>query len=461
LAKESKQDMNELKAYVDARRDQTLAELIELLEIPSVSTDPSLKQEVERCSEKVAARLREAGLQAEIHRTAGHPIVYGERLEAPGKPTVLIYGHYDVQPPDPLDLWRHGPFTPAIEDGYLVARGATDDKGQFYALLKGVEACAALRGRLPVNVKMLIEGEEEVGSPNLLPFVEKEKRRLACDVVLISDSCQFAPDVPAITYGLKGLVYLELIVRGPQKDLHSGSYGGAVLNPANILARMIAACQGPFGKVAIPGFYDDVRPLEEWEREEFRKLPFDEEAFRLETGVPALFGEEGYSTLERKWARPTFDVNGLVSGFTGEGAKTVLPAVAKAKFSMRLVPDQEPEKIAALAESFLREIAPAGVTLELRKHHGARPVLVPREGRTVQAAARAIERGFGRAPVFVREGGSIPVVNTFQAKLGVQSLLIGLGLPDDNPHSPNERFRIEDYYRGMVTAAAFLEELGK
>ena len=449
-----------VEEYVDQNREKTLAELVELLEIPSVSTDESSRGEVARCADHVADRMREAGLETTIFPTEGHPVVYGERLEAPGRPSVLVYGHYDVQPPDPVDLWRHGPFHPTVEDGFLVARGATDDKGQFYALLKGVQAALAVHGKLPVNVKMLIEGEEEIGSPNLVPFVRRETERLACDVVLISDSSQFAVDVPAITYGLKGLVYLEITVRGPTKDLHSGSYGGAVANPANVLARMIAACQGPFGKIAIPGFYDDVRPLEDREREEFRQLPFDEAAFARETGVPALFGEEGYSTLERKWARPTFDVNGLLSGFTGEGAKTVLPSVASAKFSMRLVPDQDPEKIRRLVSDFLREIAPDHVEIEIQDHHGARPVLVPREGAVVQAAVRALARGFGREPVFIREGGSIPVVNTFQEELGADSLLLGLGLPDDNAHSPNEHFRIVDYHRGMVTMAAFLEELG-
>jgi acetylornithine deacetylase/succinyl-diaminopimelate desuccinylase-like protein len=453
--------MTQIQDYVSSRRQEALEELKEMLRIPSVSTDDSLKPEMARCATFVLERMKKAGLQAAILPTGGHPAVYGERLSAPGKPTVLIYGHYDVQPPDPLNLWRHGAFQPTEEGEFLVARGATDDKGQFYALLKGVEACFKTRGELPVNVKVLIEGEEEIGSPNLGPFIRKEKKRLACDWVVIADSSQFAKDIPAITYGLKGLVYLELIVRGPKKDLHSGSYGGSVANPANVLARMIAACQGPFGRVAIPGFYDDVRPIEEWERQEFAKLPFDEAAFQRETGVSKLFGEQGYTTLERKWARPTFDVNGLVSGFTGEGAKTVLPSVARAKFSMRLVPDQDPDKVAELARKFLLDVAPDTVEIEILKHHGARPVLVPRSGPGVQAAERAYKAGFGKEPVFIREGGSIPVENTFQAELGAQSLLMGLGLPDDDAHSPNEKFRIEDFYRGMVTMAAFLEEMGR
>ncbi len=447
--------------YVQTHRAEALSELRELLRIPSVSTDDSLKGEMARCASFVLDRMKKAGLDATILPTGGHPAVYGECLHAPEKPTLLLYGHYDVQPPDPLNLWRHGPFDPTVEGEYLVARGATDDKGQFYALLKGDEACLKTLGKLPINVKILIEGEEEIGSPNLTSFIRNEKSRLACNWVVIADSSQFAKDVPAITYGLKGLVYLELIVRGPRKDLHSGSYGGSLANPANVLTRMIAACQGPFGRVAIPGFYDDVRPIEDWERREFEMLPFDEAGYQRETGVPQLFGEQGFTTLERKWARPTLDVNGLLSGFTGEGAKTVLPSTARAKFSMRLVPDQDPEKIARNTRDFLREIAPPTVEIEILSHHGAKPVLVPRSGKGVQAAVKAYERGFGKSPVFIREGGSIPVVNTFQAELEAQSLLLGLGLPDDDAHAPNEKFRIEDFYRGMVMMAALIEELGR
>lgn len=452
--------MSQAEDYLLARRPQALEDLKQLLRVKSVSTDPTKKQELARCAELVKARLLRAGLQAEILPTGGHPVVYGERLGAPGKPTVLVYGHYDVQPPDPVELWRHDPFEPTVEGEYLVARGSTDDKGQFLALVEGIEAILKTHRDPPVNLKVLIEGEEEIGSVHLAPFIRSEARRLACDWVVIADSSQFARDIPAITYGLKGLVYLELVVTGPKKDLHSGAFGGTVANPANVLARMIAACQGPFGRVAIPGFYDDVRPIEDWERDEARKLGLDDEQYRQDTGVPALFGEEGYTTLERKWARPTFDVNGLLSGFTGEGAKTVLPSVARCKFSMRLVPDQEPDKILALTRDYLEEIAPRTVKIEILSHHGARPVLVPRTGKGVQAAVEAYRRGFGRPPVFIREGGSIPVVNTFQAELGAQSLLLGLGLPDDDAHAPNEKFRIEDFHRGAVTMAAFLEELG-
>lgn len=448
-----------VQEYVDAHRGDALEELKDLLSIPSVSTDPARRDDVQRCAEWVHGRLESMGLAAEICPTDGHPVVYAEHIIDASRPTVLVYGHYDVQPPDPLDAWRHGPFSPTVEGDFIVARGATDDKGQLYALVKGIEAAQEVFGTLPVNVKLLIEGEEEIGSTHLTPFIRAQKERLKSDIVVISDSSQYARDVPAITYGLKGICYLEVVVRGPKQDLHSGSFGGSVANPANVLTRMIAACQGPFGQVGIPGFYDDVRDLEAWEREAFAELNFDEDAFRQDMGVPKLFGEDGFSSLERRWARPTLDVNGLISGFTGEGAKTVIPCEARAKFSMRLVPDQDPEKIRDLVTDFLLEVAPDSVNVEVVDHHGTRPVLVPRDGKPIQAAEHALAKGFGRKPVYIREGGSIPVVNTFQEELGVGSLLIGLGLPDDGAHGPNEKFCIADYYRGMVTMAHFLEAM--
>src|SRR5262245_18827149 len=369
-------------AHLKSQRPRFLEELFDLLRIPSISSEPKLKGEVERAARWVRDRLEKAGLSALLIPTGGHPVVYGERARG-GRPSVLIYGHYDVQPVEPLALWRHGPFEPTVEGENVVARGASDDKGQVFSLICGLEAALKAGVADGVDVKVLIEGEEEVGSASLGPFIKQERQRLRADNVIIADTSQLAKGLPAITYGLRGLVYLELIVRGPQKDLHSGSYGGAVMNPANALTRIIAACQGPFGRVAIPGFYDAVRPLADWEREEYKKLPFREEEFRDEVGVKQLFGEEGFSTLERKSARPTFDVNGLVSGHTGEGSKTVLPAEARAKFSMRLVPDQRPEEIARLAESFIREIAPPGVQIEFLRHHGANPVLVRRDGPAV------------------------------------------------------------------------------
>jgi len=445
--------------YIEKNRERFKKELFDLLRIPSVSSDPQKKGDVDRCAKVVLERLKAAGLRADLFPTAGHPIVYGERVHG-GRPTVLIYRHYDVQPPAPLHLWRHGAFEPTMEGDSVIARGACDDKGQFMALLAGVEAALQTGGGRGVDLKVLIEGEEEVGSGHLAPFIKKERERLRAEYVVIADTSQFRKGVPAITYGLKGLVYLELIVRGPKKDLHSGSYGGAVMNPANALTRMIAACQGPFGKAAIPGFYDSVRPLEPWEREEFARLPFDEKEFQDEVGSPRLVGEEGFTTLERKWARPTFDVNGLVSGHTGEGSKTVLPSEARAKFSMRLVPDQKPEEIERLVRAYLKEITPPGVTIEILSHHGASPVLVSREGPAVRAAERAMEVGFGKRPVFMREGGSIPIVTTFKQQLGVDTLLLGWGLDDDNTHSPNEKFSLADFHRGIKASAHLWGELG-
>lgn len=453
--------MSRLAEYVDQHRAETLAELQELLRIPSVSTDPARRDDVARCAERVAERVREAGFETEIFPTAKHPIVLGESLTAPGKPTVLVYGHYDVQPPDPLELWRNDPFEPTIEGDYLVARGATDDKGQAYALLKGLQCAKEVLGTLPVNVKVLIEGEEEIGSPNLEPFIREHAERLACDVVVVADSSQFDVGIPAITYGLKGICYLQVDVEGPTKDLHSGAFGGAVVNPANVLARLLAACQDADGRVTIPGFYDDVKDLEDWERKAFGDLPFDEKAFLADVGSPALDGEPGYTTLERKWGRPTFDVNGLLSGFTGEGAKTVLPSKAMAKISMRLVADQKPEKIRELVAGYLTGIAPPTVRVEVRNFHDGAPVVVPTDSPWVHAAERAMTTAFGRKPVFMREGGSIPVVSTFKEVLGVDTLLLGLGQQTDGAHSPNERFRIEDFHKGQLMMAALVEELAR
>ncbi len=449
------------QAYIETHRAEFLEELFSFLRIPTVSSDPAAVPDLARCAAWVRDRLSEAGLRAEVIPTGGQPVVYGERVSGGRRPTVLIYGHYDVQPPDPLEKWRHGPFDPLLEGENVLARGASDDKGQVYSLICGVEAALKTGGARGVDIKVLIEGEEEIGSPSITPFIRKERDRLRADGVVIADTSQFARGVPAITYGLKGLVYLELVLRGPAKDLHSGSYGGAVMNPANALTRIIAACQGPFGRVAIPGFYDKVVPLADWEREEFARLQFRDEEFLEEVGAPALAGEEGYTTLERKWARPTFDVNGLVSGHTGPGSKTVLPAEARAKFSMRIVPDQDPDEIARLAEDFIREVLPPGVVAEVIRYHSARAVLIPRESPVLGAARTAMARGFGTEPVLIREGGSIPIVTTFKQELGADSALIGLGLPDDNLHSPNEKFSIPDFYRGMVVMAEFLEEFGK
>lgn len=446
--------------YIDEHESSFREQLLDFLRIPSVSSDSARLAAMREAADWTRAWLDEAGLQTEILPTDGHPVVYAERTGHPGGKTVLIYGHYDVQPAVMADGWYQQPFEPTIQGDVVVARGATDDKGQALALLAGLKA--AIHGGVgeSVHVKVIIEGEEEIGSPSLVPFIREHRERLQADVVVISDSSQLGPDQPAITYGLRGLQCLEAVFRGPAHDLHSGSYGGAVVNPANVLARVISACQDPFGRIAIPGFYDRVRDLPESERQAFAALPFDEDAFRAEVGAPALGGEEGFTTLERKWARPTLDVNGLVSGHTGEGFKTVLPAEARAKFSMRLVPDQDPEEIRALTEEYIRSLLPEGVTVEFLPEHGARPVVTSIDSPEFAAATRAIELAFGKRPCLIREGGSIPVVNTFKEELGIDSLLIGLGLPDDGAHGPNEKFSLRDFRRGMITLAALLEELG-
>lgn len=453
--------MEELLSRLDGAEAALLDELGALLRIPSVSADPAHAGDVARCADWLAERFRTAGFAAAAEPTGGHPVVVAEWRGAPGAPTVLVYGHYDVQPPDPLDGWTTPPFEPAVRDGAVVARGAVDDKGQLFCHLAGARAHLEARGRLPVNLVFLVEGEEESGSEHLEAFIEANRERLACDAVVVSDTAQFAPDLPAITYGLRGLTYLEVTVRGPVRDLHSGSYGGAVANPANALAGMLAALHGADGRVAVPGFYDRVRPLEAWEREAFAALPFDEGTYRADLGVDALPGEAGYSVLERLWARPTLDVNGLWSGYTGRGAKTVLPADASAKLSCRLVPDQDPERIAGLVEARLRELCPPGCAMTVRRLHGGRPVLLPVDAAAVRAAREAVRRGFGRDPVFIREGGSIPVVEVFVRVLGAPVVLLGFGRPDDRAHGPDERFHLEDLRRGTRTSAWLWELLGR
>jgi acetylornithine deacetylase/succinyl-diaminopimelate desuccinylase-like protein len=444
---------------LEAERHRHVAELIDFLRIPSVSADSSRRADVERCAQFVAEQLAAAGLDVEVIPTEGHPVVYGERLEAPGRPTVLIYGHYDVQPPDPIALWKSDPFDPRIEGENIYARGAADDKGQLLTHVKAVEAYHHAGVPLPVNVKFLIEGEEEISSLHLDDVLRRRKARLACDVAVISDTDQFAPGIPAITYGLRGICYMEVRVHGPGKDLHSGSFGGTVANPANVLAALLASLVDSHGRVLVPGFYDDVRPLAAWEREMWASLPFDERAYLDSTGSPCLVGEEGRTLLERRWARPTLDVNGLFGGYGGEGSKTIIPAWAGAKVSMRLVPDQDPAKIAALFERAVRDRSPRGVRLDVIRHSGGKPVLVPTDTAAMRASRSAVEVGFGRAPVLVRSGGSIPVVSSFKEILGVDSLLLGWGRPDDNCHSPNEKFHLGDFQKGIKTSALLLQEL--
>jgi acetylornithine deacetylase/succinyl-diaminopimelate desuccinylase-like protein len=406
--------------------------------------------------------LRGAGLQnAKLIETPGNPVVYADWLNAPGKPTILFYGHYDVQPVDPVELWTSPPFEATIRDGELYARGAADDKGQVFMHIKAVEAHLKQAGSLPLNIRFFIEGEEEVGSVHLDDFVRRHKQDLAADVVVISDSPMFDRGIPSICYGLRGLAYFQIDLRGTKSDLHSGSFGGAVANPAFVLAQILAQMKDRGGRIRIPGFYDDVRELSEAERAEWRKLPFNETKYRKELGAPKLFGESGYSTLERVWARPTFEVNGLLSGFTGDGAKTVLPATAMAKVSMRLVPDQHPDKVAQLFEAYLRKVAPKTVELKVTRMHGGKPWMAEFDNKFVRAAGRAIEKGFGKPPVFNREGGSIPVVSTFQEELGVPSVLFGVGLPDENAHAPDERLDLGNFHNGIIASAYLYEEIAE
>lgn len=452
----------EIDAYLSTHATRFEDELCELLRIPSVSADSRRKSDVRRAAEWVAGQFRGLGLQVEICETPGHPIVYAEHKAAPGAPTVLVYGHYDVQPPDPLELWKSPPFEPTRRDGNLYARGATDDKGQMFTHVKSAEAwLKGPGGKLPVNLKYLIEGEEEVGSEHLDGFIGANKQRLKADVVVISDTGQFAPGVPAITYGLRGIAYYELRLFGPSRDLHSGTFGGGVMNPANALVKMLATLHDADGRVQVPGFYDEVLPLSAEERKQFAALPFDEAKFKQSIGLSDVAGEKGFTTLERRWARPTCDINGLTSGYQGEGAKTVLPATASAKFSFRLVPKQDPAKIRTALEEHLRKVCPPGIRLELTAFHGAPGVVVPLDSPYVAAAQRAIESGFGATPVFMREGGSIPVVSTFHDLLGLDTLLLGWGLDDDNTHSPNEKFCLADFHRGIKASAYLWHELGQ
>jgi acetylornithine deacetylase/succinyl-diaminopimelate desuccinylase-like protein len=451
-----------VSAWLATNRSAATAELFEFLRIPSVSARSEHKADVARAADWLATRLEAAGMTAEVLPTLGHPIVVGEyRNAGPEAPTYLVYGHYDVQPVEPLELWHSPPFEPTIRDGRIYARGSVDDKGQLYLHVKALQAHLATNGSLPVNVVVLAEGEEEVGSEHLSAFVEQHAERLACDGVIISDSAMFAPGLPSILFSLRGLAYLQIDVEGPGSDLHSGSYGGAVVNPATTLARIIASFHDANHRVAVPGFYDNVVEWEDDVREQIRALPFREEGFREEAGSPALGGEKGYSTLERIWTRPTLEVNGLLSGYTGEGAKTVLPAKAMAKVSCRLVPDQSPDEIATLVTDHVRRMAPPEVTVAVTPLHHGRPWRATLEGPLFDAGRRALERAFGRAPVLTGEGGSIPVVGDFQRILGAPVLLMGFGLPGENAHAPDEWIAVENYEKGMLTAAYLWEELGK
>ena len=453
---------NDLDAYCRQHQPRFLEELVEACRIPSISADPAHAGDVVRSAEHIAAAAVAAGFQsAELLPTEGHPAVYAQRIVDPALPTALIYGHHDVQPVDPLDEWVSPPFEPTVRDGALYARGAVDDKGQVWMHLKAVEAWMRVRGELPLNLKLVVEGEEEVGSVHFDALVHRERERLRADVAVISDTPIFARGVPSICTGLRGLAHIEVEVRGPALDLHSGYFGGAVANPVAVLARMLASLHDPAtGRVTIPGFYDAVREPTAEERAQVAALPFDEAALRREAGgVPALTGESGWSPLERMWMRPTLEVNGIWGGYQGPGSKTIVPARAAAKISCRLVADQDPDEIAGLLAEHLQHIAPAGVTVHTQAQGGGRPVLTPIDHPAVQAGRRAMRHGFGAEPAVIRTGGTIPPVATFQEVLGLPSVLVGVGLPDDQIHAPNERFDLGQYAAGVRVIARLWEEM--
>jgi acetylornithine deacetylase/succinyl-diaminopimelate desuccinylase-like protein len=448
--------------FIHSNRDRYVDELKQYLAIPSVSALPQHAADTKRCAEWTADEMRRVGLEnVRLIDTPGNPVVYGDWLHAPDAPTILFYGHYDVQPVDPVNLWESPPFEATVRDGEIYARGAADDKGQVFMHFKAIEAHLKNGGTLPVNIKLVIEGEEEVGSVNLDNFIRANKSLLANDVVVISDSAMFDRGVPSICYSLRGLVYFQIDLRGTKSDLHSGVFGGAVANPAMVLAQILAQMKDKGGRVKIPGFYDKVRPLSEDERAAWKTLPFSEKKYKKDLGAPKLAGEREFTVLERVWARPTFEVNGLLAGFTGEGAKTVIPAVSMAKVSMRLVPDQHPDEIARLFEEYVKKVAPKTVELKVTRMHGGKPWITEYNNPFVQAAGRAIEKGFGRTPVFCREGGSIPVVSTFQEELSVPAVLFGVGLPDENAHAPNERLDLSNFHNGVVASAILYEEIAR
>ncbi len=452
-----------ISSYIDANHDRFVDELFAFLRIPSISTLPDRAESVAQCAMHLVDELTRRGFSARVMPTGGHPIVYAEDLRAgAGAPTVLFYGHYDVQPVDPLHLWTSQPFEPEVRNGKVFARGSADDKGQVHLHIKGLEALRAVHGgTLPCNVKLLIEGEEEIGSPNLTPFLEAHRDMLRCDTVLICDTSMFAQGMPTITYALRGLAYFEIHVRGANTDLHSGMYGGIVDNPAMVLATMLAGLKDANGHVTIEGFYDDVRPVSAEERKSMAALPFDEKKLCATIGIPMTNGEKGYTTLERNWCRPTLEVNGLWGGFTGEGAKTVLPAEAHAKISMRIVPDQTPEKIEDVLRRHIKNVAPPTVHVEVVTHHGGPPAITPLDSPGNIAARAALVRAFGKDPVFIRDGASIPIVSTFQSLLAAPVVLMGFALPDANQHAPDENFPLENYFGGVAASAYFYEEIAR
>jgi acetylornithine deacetylase/succinyl-diaminopimelate desuccinylase-like protein len=452
-----------LATFLATNRGRFLEELETFLRIPSISTDPERRPDIERAAQFVASSLRDAGLEhAEVIATDKHPLVYADWLHAPGKPTLLCYGHYDVQPPDPLEAWLSPPFEPVVRDGNLYARGAADDKGQMYMHIKAVEALRAVHGTLPLNLKFLVEGEEEIGGASIARYVAANPDRLRADAALVSDTALYADGMPTLCVGLRGLIYLEVEATGPARDLHSGLYGGAAPNPVFGLIELLSKVKDAQGVIRLPGIYDDVEAPAPAEKASWEALPFDEAEFlRAEVGSLKLTGEPGYSVLERIWARPAFEVHGIAGGFTGAGAKTVIPAVATAKVSFRLVPKQDPAKVVASFRQFVADHTPDGIQMHVRELSGSPAVLVDTDHPSIRLAASAFAEVFGRPTVFIRDGASVPIVGDFAAHLGIPSVMMGFGLPDDGLHSPNEKFRLENYYLGIATVARFLERYGQ
>jgi len=449
--------------YLKRNQARFVAELCDYLRFPSVSAQPQHKKDVRACAEWLARHARQIGLEAKVHPTAGHPIVVAKTPYTAGgrKPQCLVYGHYDVQPPEPLDLWMTPPFEPRIQGRSIYARGSTDDKGQNFVHLKAVEAYLKTGMPLPCDLTFVLEGEEEVGSVNLAKFLKTHRRELACDLVVVSDTGMPGPKHPALTYSLRGLIAFEITLRGPSCDLHSGIFGGAVENPAMALARLLARVRDASGRVTIPGFYDEVAPLSKFERRQAARYPIKPAQLQKLTGVPRLFGERGFTPTEQRSARPTFEINGLTSGYQGEGSKTIVPAWARAKITCRLVPDQRPEHVRKIVCDYLAKICPPTVRMEIQAGHGAEAYLISPQSRSAQAALRALRAAFGCPPILMREGGSIPIVNDFKKILGADSLLLGLGLPDDSAHSPNEKFNLDCFAKGQMMSALLWRELAK
>jgi acetylornithine deacetylase/succinyl-diaminopimelate desuccinylase-like protein len=447
--------MNTWKEYQEKNKDRFLNEMLDLLKVPSISAKSEHKADMKKTAELVKQRLQEAGAdKAEVMATEGHPVVYAEKMIDPSKPTVLVYGHYDVQPPDPLNLWKSPPFEPVIQDGKVYARGSADDKGQFFMHVKAMETLVKTNS-LPTNIKFLIEGEEEVGSPNLAKFVADNKKLLKADVILISDSAMISLENPSLDIGVRGLAYIQVEVTGPNRDLHSGTYGGAVANPITMLAKMIASCHDENNHITIPGFYDDVVEAKPEERKMMNQAPFNEKDYKEDLGVKELWGEKGYTTIERTGSRPTLELNGIWGGYQGEGSKTVLPSKAGAKISARLVPNQSSKKITKLLLDYFKKIAPAGVTVDAFELHGGEPYMTPIDSKAYQAAAKAIEATFGKKPIPVRGGGSIPICSILEKELGIKIVFMGFGLDSDNLHSPNEKFELKNFYKGIETIPYF------